>query len=147
MKKKQSTPPVDVRKVIRAAMEAALDEPPAQVPTKKRRRLLSGRRVVVLGAGAGAYAVARGRGGALVKSVQDRVESLGVDLPGKAPVEPDLDADGLVDDPKGAVDDLVGDGPEASEDEAPKPRKARSGGARQRQPRQQQRGRQRRAST
>jgi hypothetical protein len=147
MKKGKSTAPFDVRKVIRAAMEAALEEPASEVPVTKKKRFRSGRRVVLLGAGvyAGGRAVASGRGADVIKSLQDRVAGLGVDLRGKVPTEPNLDEEELVDAPAAAVDDLVGDESEPSEDVGSKRKKAKNGGAAQRRPQRQQRGRQPRA--
>jgi hypothetical protein len=122
--KKKKPPPVDIRKVIRAAAEAALEEPEADVRPKKRRH--SGRRAVMLGAGlvAAGRLLAGGRGGALLGSVQHRLAGLGVEVPGKVPVEPELDADELVDEPVEEIDDLGEDGPDAEGDKAAKGRKA-----------------------
>jgi hypothetical protein len=153
MKKKQRpAPPFDVRKVIRAAMEAALEEPPQPVvPTKKKKKGLSGGRAVLLGAGlftAGRVLVS-GRGGGLVDSVKERVSDLGVELPGKGPDDEDLDEEELLDEPEDAADDLVED--EEPEEEEPEEEEAEeeeledegpaNGGAPERQPRRQRRGR------
>jgi hypothetical protein len=81
----------------------------------------------------------------VIKSLQDRVAGLGVDLRGKVPTEPNLDEEELVDAPAAAVDDLVGDESEPSEDVGSKRKKAKNGGAAQRRPQRQQRGRQPRA--
>ena len=76
---KQKTPPVDIRKVIRAAAEAALEEPTDAKPKKRRR---SGR-VMKLGLGlitaGGLLAGARGRDvlGSLQESLGSLQESLG----------------------------------------------------------------------
>ena len=123
--KKKKPPPVDIRKVIRAAAEAALEEPEADVRPKKRRH--SGRRAVMLGAGlvAAGRLLAGGRGGALLGSVQDRLAGLGVEVPGKTPVDPELDADELVDEPVEEIDDLAGDEPDIEGDKAAEGRKAR----------------------
>ena len=77
---KQKTPPVDIRKVIRAAAEAALEEPTDAKPKKRRH---SSGRVMKLGLGlitaGGLLAGARGRDvlGSLQESLGSLQESLG----------------------------------------------------------------------
>lgn len=141
-KPKPKAPPLDVRKIIRAAAEAALEEAPAEGPTKKRR--LSGGRAVMLGAGlftAGRLVVG-GRGGALVNSLQDRLVGLGEELAGNKPDDVELDDEELVDEPEEEIGDLVDDDPEAAENEdVDEAEEASNGGAPERQPRRQRRGR------
>jgi hypothetical protein len=139
---KSKAPAVDIRKVIRAAAEAALEEPSTPQPQAKKRRL-SGGRAVLIGAGAvtAGRLLVRGRGGGLVNSLQDRLSGLGVDLPGKPKVDPDLDED-LVDEPEEVIDDLVDEEPEATEDEEPdEDEEPSDGGAPERRVRGKRRGR------
>jgi outer membrane biosynthesis protein TonB len=161
MKKPQQTPPFDVRKVIRAAMEAALEEP-ATPRVQPHKRRVGGGRAVILGAGlftAGRLLV-KARGHDLVGSVRDRVADLGVDLPGKAPAEPELDEEELLDEPEELLDepeDLLDEEeeepepedeepdedeePEAEEDEDLEDQEPSNGSAPERKPRRQRRGR------
>lgn len=72
---KRGTTPVDMRRVIRAAVDAALEDPVRQ-PQRKRR--LSGGRVVLLGAGlmtAGRLA-ASSRGREVFGTIRDRMEDV-----------------------------------------------------------------------
>jgi hypothetical protein len=134
--KKRKTPPVDIRKVIRAAAEAALEEPEPAVQPKKRRH--SGRRAVLLGAGlvAAGRALGGGRGRDLLASVQDGLAGLGG--PGRTPAAPELDADELVDEPlldddelvdepMEEIDDVLADEPDAEGEVGGGRRKARRG--------------------
>ena len=95
---KRGTTPVDMRRVIRAAVDAALEDP---APQPKRKRRLSGGRVLLLGAGlmtAGKLA-ASSRGREVFGTIRDRMEDVQDKFLG-----PD---DGLVED-AGALDE-VGD--------------------------------------
>lgn len=89
--KQSKTPPVDLRKVIRAAAEAALEEPTPAVKPKKRR--LSAGRALLLGAGAviAGRTLASQRGNGLVQSLQDRLADL-ADQPDDNEEMPDVDA-------------------------------------------------------
>jgi hypothetical protein len=80
--------PIDIRRVIRAAVEAALEDP---VPQPRRKRRLSGGRALLVGAGlmtAGKLAASsRGREifGTIrhrVEDIEDRVLGADDDLPG-----------------------------------------------------------------
>lgn len=122
--------PIDVRRVIRAAVDAALEEPAPQ-PSRKRR--LSTGRVLLVGAGlmtAGKLA-ASSRGRELFGTLRDRVEDIEDRVLGSdddLPVdEEQLDEDELdgeaVDagEEPGDLDDeeLDEDEPELEEDEPP----------------------------
>ncbi len=135
--KKQKAPPVDIRKVLRAAAEAALEEPAAEV-RPKRRHLRAGR-TVVLGAGALAAGrlLVRGRQIGLLNSIEERLAGLGVEVPGKPPVEPELDDEELVDE---AADEVPDDELELAEEEG-SAEEPSDGGAPRRQPRRKGRGR------
>jgi hypothetical protein len=68
--------PIDVRRVIRAAVDAALEEP---VPQPRRKRRISTGRVLLVGAGlmtAGKLA-ASSRGRDMFGTLRDRVEGVG----------------------------------------------------------------------
>jgi hypothetical protein len=72
---KRGTMPVDMRRVIRAAVDAALEDP---VPQPQRKRRLSGGRVLLLGAGlmtAGKVA-ASSRGAEVFGTIRDRMEDV-----------------------------------------------------------------------
>lgn len=125
---KRGTLPVDVRRVIRAAVDAALEDP---VPQPERKRRLSGGRVLLLGAGlmtAGKLA-ASSRGREVFGTIRDRMEDvqdkfLGPDdgLPedAGAPDEQE-EVDAEEEEPQGeATDDELDEGEElgdSSEDE------------------------------
>jgi hypothetical protein len=89
---KKKTPPVDIRKVIRAAAEAALEEPGSAAKPKKRHHLSTGR-ALVLGAGlmTAGRLLASGRGNAVLGSLQDRLADLGAQLPGQDDEEPEAE--------------------------------------------------------
>jgi hypothetical protein len=98
---KQKNPPVDIRKVLRAAAEAALEEPsPA---TSKKPRLSTGR-ALLLGAGAitAGRLLAR-RGDGVLQSLQGRLAGLGS--------QPDVDEEELED------DEVLEEGPDAEADD------------------------------
>lgn len=72
---KRGTMPVDMRRVIRAAVDAALEDP---VPQPQRKSRLSGGRVLLLGAGlmtAGKLA-ASSRGREVFGTIRDRMEDV-----------------------------------------------------------------------
>lgn len=72
---KRGTMPVDMRRVIRAAVDAALEDP---VPQPQRKRRLSGGRVLLLGAGlmtAGKLAASSG-GREVFGTIRERMEDL-----------------------------------------------------------------------
>lgn len=106
--------PFDVRRVLRAAMEAALEEPPP-LPTKKKKRRLPAGRALILGAGlatAGRLAASQ-RGQALLGSVRHGVS----EVTNRDDGDEDLDHDV---DPREELDEQdaeLQDEPEAYEDE------------------------------
>lgn len=125
---KRGTTPVDMRRVIRAAVDAALEDP---VPQPKRKRRLSGGRVLLLGAGlmtAGRLA-ASSRGREVFGTIRDRMEDvqdkfLGPDdgLPEDAgALDEQEEVDAEEEEPQGeATDDELDEGEElgdSSEDE------------------------------
>ena len=72
---KRGTKPIDMRRVIRAAVDAALEDP---VPQPERKRRLSGGRVLLLGAGlmtAGKLA-ASSRGREVFGTIRDRMDDV-----------------------------------------------------------------------
>ncbi len=156
-KPKPKTSSVDIRKIIRAAAEAALEEPSTPDVEPKKKRRLSGRRAVLLGAGAvtAGRLLMRGRGRGVVNSLQDRLARLGVELPDKPSADPEVDEEEPVDvdqEVDDAVDqeepeaELEEDEPTAAEDEPPEDEELEdeepsNGGAPERQPRRQRRGR------
>jgi hypothetical protein len=104
--KKKKTPPVDIRKVIRAAAEAALEEPGTDTKSTKRR--LSTGRAVILGAGlvAAGRLAASARGSNVVSSLQERLDDLGAKLrPDAEDEDVDADVDGQL--PEEPEEDLV----------------------------------------
>jgi hypothetical protein len=123
---KQKNPPVDIRKVLRAAAEAALEEPAPPVRPKKRR--LSTGRALLLGAGAvtaGRILTRRGEG--LLPSLRDRVADLGAQ-PDDEAEEPDLEAEEDVE----ALEEEPDAEPEEELDEEPQS----NGGEPEKRPRQ-----------
>jgi hypothetical protein len=127
--RKKKTPPVDIRKVIRAAAEAALEEPAASPKPKPKKRRLSTGRAVILGAGlvtAGRLA-ASARDSNVVSSLQERLDDLGVKL------RPDVDNEDVDE----VVDEELPEEPEEEvEEEAPPARpKAPAARGRARRPR------------
>jgi hypothetical protein len=136
---KKKTPPVDIRKVIRAAAEAALEEP-ADVKPKKRRR--STGRALMLGAGlmtAGGL-VASARGSNVLSSLHGSLGGLGVKLPGQNAVRPDVEDEEFEEPVEEALDDeldedKLGEGVEL-EDEGDDETEASSRAPRRRAPRQ-----------
>lgn len=122
---KQKTPPVDIRKIIRAAAEAALEEPAADSKPKKRR--LSSGRALILGAGlmtAGRLA-ARGRVGNMIGSLENRLADLGVQIPGQETGEPEVADEDVLDEP---IEDLDEE-PEDELEEEPEDDEEESNGA------------------
>ena len=123
---KQKTPPVDIRKVLRAAAEAALEEPPSPVKSKKRR--LSTGRALLLGAGvvtAGRVLARRGDG--LLPSLQGRLADLGAE-PDADVEEPDLEDDeALEEEPEVEPEDELDEEPQSNGGEPEKRPRQRAG--------------------
>lgn len=112
---KKKTPPVDIRKVIRAAAEAALEDPADAKPNKRRR---SSRRVLMLGAGlmtAGGL-LSSARGSNVLGTLQEGLSGLGVKLPGPNAGAPDLEDEEFEEPVVEALDDE----PEDERDEGAK---------------------------
>jgi hypothetical protein len=110
--------PIDMRRVIRAAVDAALEDP---VPRPRRKRRLSTGRALLVGAGlmtAGKLA-ASSRGREVFGTLRDRVEDIedrflgsDDDLPedeGELDEQEELDAE---EEPQAALDDEFDDGEE-----------------------------------
>ena len=124
---KRGTMPVDVRRVIRAAVDAALEDPD---PQPRRKRRLSGGRVLLLGAGlmtAGKLA-ASSHGREMLGTIRDQMEDLqdkflGPDdgLPEDAGVLDEEEVDAEEEEPQSeAIDDELDEGEElgdSSEDD------------------------------
>ena len=106
--KRNKTPPVDIRKVLRAAAEAALEEPAPNV--KPRKRHVTTGRVMMLGAGLIAAGGLLAGGRNVVGSLQDHLQDLGVKLPGKSGLGPTVEED--------MVDDLIEEDPEEDLEES-----------------------------
>jgi hypothetical protein len=128
---KRGTKPIDMRRVIRAAVDAALEDP---VPQPERKRRLSGGRVLLLGAGlmtAGKLA-ASSRGREVFGTIRDRMEDvqdkfLGPDdgLPedgGALDEQEEVDAEELGD--SSEDEELGEDEPESELEEDARPRRA-----------------------
>ena len=127
---KRGTMPVDMRRVIRAAVDAALEDP---VPQPRRKRRLSGGRVLLLGAGlmsAGKLA-ASSRGREMFGTIRDRMDDaqdrfLGPDdgLPEDAEALDEEDVNAEEEEPQGeAMDDELDEDesePELEEDTQPR---------------------------
>jgi len=103
---KQKTPPVDIRKVIRAAAEAALEEPTDAKPKKRRR---SSGRVMKLGLGlitaGGLLAGARGRD--VLGSLQESLGGLSEKLSAQSAVRADLEDERFEEPVADALDEVV----------------------------------------
>ena len=124
---KRGSTPVDMRRVIRAAVDAALEDP---APQPRRKRRLSGGRVLLLGAGlmTAGKLVASSRGREMFGTIRDRMEDaqdkfLRPDdgLPEDAEALDAEDVDAEEEEPQGeAIDDELGEGEElgdSSEDD------------------------------
>jgi hypothetical protein len=108
---KKKTPPVDIRKVIRAAAEAALEDPADVKPNKRR---LSPRRALMLGAGlmtAGGL-LSGARGSNVLGSLQEGLSGLGVKLPGPNAGTHDVEDEELQEPGVEALDDELDEEPE-----------------------------------
>ena len=129
---KRGSTPVDMRRVIRAAVDAAFEDP---VPQPRRKRRRSGGRVLLLGAGlmtAGKLA-ASSRGREMFGTIRDRMEDaqdkfLHPDdgLPEDAEaLDEEEDVDAEEEEPQGEAtdDELDEDEPEPQLEEAAQPRR------------------------
>ena len=108
---KKKTPPVDIRKVIRAAAEAALEDPADVKPNKRRR---SSRRALMLGAGlitAGGL-LSSARGSDVLGSLQEGLSGLGVKLSGPNAGTPDVEDEEFQEPVVEALDDELDGEPE-----------------------------------
>lgn len=74
-------PPIDIRRVIRAAVEAALEDP---APQPRRKRRLSGGRALLVGAGlmAAGKLAASSRGREIFGTIRHRLEDVEDRVPG-----------------------------------------------------------------
>jgi hypothetical protein len=108
---------IDLRRVVLAAVQAALEEPDPGPAKKQRKKRLSGGRAVLIGAGlmtAGRLAAA-GRGRGMLESLQERLGDQ--DPPDDESFDADADEE-FEDDPEAEGADLDEDEPlEEEEDE------------------------------
>jgi hypothetical protein len=132
---------IDMRRVVLAAVQAALEEPEPGPARKKRKKRLSGGRAVLIGAGlmtAGRLAAA-GRGRGMLESLQERLgdrdgedeEYFVTDADEEFEEDPEAEAAGLEDDEL-SEDEQEDEEPEADEGDEPPSGRSSGGSGRRR---------------